>query len=133
MTILQPTPEIIQQRITENIEILKSGLFGQGYLQWKQEGEIYFLLGGLNVDITREFLQQAFQQLMKELGVVGATLQDTGEPRIGVSNQIRTKLIVTIPTEEFEKKIKPQLHATCEKQNGNLSTNVRDLFSGRGR
>ena len=71
MTILQPNPEIIQQRITENIEILKSGLFRQGHLQWKQEGEIYFLLGGLNVDIKREFLQQAFQQLRKNWVLLG--------------------------------------------------------------
>jgi hypothetical protein len=133
MTLLQPNPTEKRRLLTPTIEILKSGLFGRGYLQWKQEGEIYFLFRGLNVDITREFLQQAFQQLMKELGVVGATLQDTGEPRIGVFNQIRTNLIVTIPKTEFESKIKPNLHATCAKQHGDLSTNIRDLFSGRSR
>lgn len=127
MTLLMTNPTEKRRLLTPTIEILKSGLFGGGYQEWKQEGDAYVLVNGINVDFTNKYLSTAFDQFMEELGIKGAALQDVAEIRIGNLKNGRTNLIVTIPKTAFESKIKPHLHATCAIEDGVLYTTIRDI------
>lgn len=111
--------------------ILQHELFGGGKAAWQHQTVMltpsrYFLRDGLKLSTEESIynfplIKNAFESLMAELHIRGATIEDPKHKKIKDIKKERISLKVTIPAQEFARNIMPKLG---ENDAGELATNV---------